>query len=442
MADQINAFLHAWELSPAGWTAPGYILIALIQCFLLINVIAVGALVFIWMERKIAGRIQDRLGPTRVGGKFGWLQTLADGLKLITKEDLMPDGADGLLFKLAPYLSFAASFTAFLALPFASGWAAQVLNISVFFVLAVLGLEVFGVILAGYGSGSKWAMFGAMREAAQVVSYEVPLALSVLVPVCLCGTMNLVTIADRQAGLFTNWLIFHDPFTFGVFGIFLVCALASVNRAPFDLAEAESELVAGFHTEYSGLRWSVFFMAEYGSMFVVSGLAVILFFGGWHGPIPIFELLASQAGFWPTYLANLAGCGNFILKTALGVTVMIWIRWTLPRPRVDQVITMCWKYCVPIAGVCFVGAVVVWQYLGLWSPNDLAPRQSPLAVRESWVLEQDPKVGTADKDDQDVPKDESADATGDGNVLVTSVEIGAVSQETRRYQPVVGSVWR
>ena len=380
MAQQIDAFLDAWMkwLIPASWTAPAYILTALIQCFLLINVIAVGALVFIWMERKIAGRIQDRLGPTRVGGKFGWLQTLADGLKLITKEDLMPDGADPLLFKIAPYLSFAASFTAFLALPFAAGWVALSLNIGVFFILAVLGLEVFGVILAGYGSGSKWSLFGGMREAAQVVSYEVPLGLCVLVPVCLCGTMDLVTIGNRQAGLFTNWLVFHDPFTFAVCWVFFTCALASVNRAPFDLAEAESELVAGFHTEYSGLRWSIFFMAEYGSMFVVSALAVILFFGGWHGPIPMLGSLANQPGL-VGYLVDLAGCANFVLKTALGVTVMIWVRWTLPRLRIDQVISMCWKYCVPIAAVCFVGAVVVWQYLGLPSPNNIAPARPALA---------------------------------------------------------------
>src|SRR5258705_5545765 len=175
-----------------------------------------------------------------------------------------------------------------MALPFANGWAAQEINVAVFFIIAVLGLEVFGVILAGYASGSKWSLFGAMREAAQVVSYEVPIGLCVVVPVLIVGSMNLVTIGEAQAGLFTNWLIFHDPFTFAVFWVYFTCAVASVNRAPFDLAEAESELVAGFHTEYSGLRWSFFFMAEYGSMFLVSGLAAILFFGGWEGAVPVF----------------------------------------------------------------------------------------------------------------------------------------------------------
>ncbi len=364
-----------------------YVVAALVHCVLLMHVVAVGALVFIWMERKVSGRIQDRLGPTRVGGKFGWLQTLADGIKLIAKEDLMPGEADALLFRLAPYISFAASFTAYFALPFSDGWVGQHLNVGAFFVLAILGLEVFGVILAGYGSGSKWSLFGGMREAAQVVSYEVPLGLCVLIPVMLCGSMNLVTIADWQKGWFTNWLIFHDPFTFVVFWVYFTCAMASVNRAPFDLAEAESELVAGFHTEYSGLRWSIFFMAEYGSMFLVSGLGAILFFGGWHGPIPIFHEMgwAGQQE-WTVlgYLANLAGCFNFMLKAVVGVTVMMWVRWTLPRLRIDQVITMCWKYCVPIAAICFVG-VLAWQYYDIPFINDLAPWQPRYELREHWL---------------------------------------------------------
>jgi hypothetical protein len=191
----------------------------------------------------------------------------------------MPEGADGMLFRLAPYVSFCASFCAFIALPFAFDFVGQRLNVGVFFVVAVLGLEVFGVILAGYASASKWSLFGAMREAAQVVSYEVPLGMCVVVPVMLAGSMDLVTIAEKQAGWITNWYIFHDPFTFVIFWVYVTCAVASVNRAPFDLAEAESELVAGFHTEYSGLRWSFFFMAEYGSMFLVSALAAVLFLG-------------------------------------------------------------------------------------------------------------------------------------------------------------------
>jgi len=372
----------------------GYALAAAIHLFLLINVVAVGALIFIWMERKIAGRIQDRLGPTRVGGRFGWLQTLADGVKLIAKEDITPKDADPLLFKLAPYVSFASSFTAYMALPFANGWAAQEVNVAVFFIIAVLGLEVFGVILAGYASGSKWSLFGGMREAAQVVSYEVPIGLCVVVPVLIVGSMNLVTIGEAQAGLFTNWLIFHDPFTFAVFFVYCTCAVASVNRAPFDLAEAESELVAGFHTEYSGLRWSFFFMAEYGSMFLVSGLAAILFFGGWNGPIPIFRMLhwayeQGETGWHPWgYFAQVAGVLNFILKAVAGVPVMMWVRWTLPRLRIDQVMTTCLKYCVPLAAICFLGAMVwklnAWPSIHYFAPQTYGYRFAD--VREDWVL--------------------------------------------------------
>jgi NADH-quinone oxidoreductase subunit H len=229
----------------------------------------------------------------------------------------------------------------------------------------------------------------------------------------IVGSMNLVTIGESQAGLFTNWLIFHDPFTFLVFWVYFTCAVASVNRAPFDLAEAESELVAGFHTEYSGLRWSFFFMAEYGSMFLVSGLAAILFFGGWNGPIPIFHMLpaipalgleGSAEGAWAYtqgetswrvlgYAAQVAGVINFILKAVVGVTVMMWVRWTLPRLRIDQVMTTCLKYCVPLAAFCFVFAML-WKVADLPSPHDLAQHtwgRSFAETRETWVLAKQPE---------------------------------------------------
>ena len=362
------------------WTITAFVAAALI-----LNVIAGGALVFIWAERKIAARIQDRLGPTRTGGRFGWLQSLADGIKLLAKEDLMPEGADGMLFRLAPYISFCASFCAFIALPFAFDFVGQRLNVGVFFVVAVLGLEVFGVILAGYASASKWSLFGAMREAAQVVSYEVPLGMCVVVPVMLAGSMDLVTIGEKQAGWFTNWYLFHDPFTFVIFWVYVTCAVASVNRAPFDLAEAESELVAGFHTEYSGLRWSFFFMAEYGSMFLVSALAAVLFMGGWNGPIPVATLLGLSEGTGDTanYFVRLIGCGNLLLKATLGVLLMMWVRWTLPRLRIDQVMTTCLKYCTPIAAAMFAGAML-WQ---LAFPGGVVRGLSRPAgeIREGWL---------------------------------------------------------
>lgn len=367
MAELLNKGLD-WLFSWVGGSIPagssvGYVVAALIYVSLLLGLVANAALIFIWLERKVSGRIQDRLGPTRVGGKFGWLQTLADGMKLLTKEDLVPGDADKMLFRIAPYVSFCASLAAFIALPFAGRdfpFVAQHMNIAVFFVLAVMGLEVFGVILAGYASASKWSLFGAMREAAQVVSYEVPMGLCVVVPVMLAGSMDLVFIGDKQQGWFTNWYLFNDPFTFLVFWVYFTCGTASVNRAPFDLAEAESELVAGFHTEYSGLRWSFFFMAEYGSMLAVSMLAAILFLGGWNGPIPIASLLGLtwENGDVTGYIGNLLGMINVIAKGFLLVTVMIWVRWTLPRLRIDQVMTTCLKYCTPLAAVMFVGAAI------------------------------------------------------------------------------------
>jgi NADH-quinone oxidoreductase subunit H len=345
--------------------------LAILEALLLVGFVAGSAVFFIWLERKVAGRIQDRLGPTRVGGRFGWLQTIADGIKLLVKEDLIPADADQMLFRLGPYIAFCGAFTAYLALPFANGWVAKPLSIGIFFMLAVMSTEVFGIILAGYGSGSKWALFGGMREAAQMVSYEVPMALCVLVPVIVAGSMDLNYISNLQAGGIWNWYVFHDPFTFLAFWTYFTCATAACKRAPFDLAEAESELVAGFHTEYSGLRWSFFFMAEYGAMFAVSGIAVLLFLGGWHtGFLPeLSSTLASLLGdaeqsygrYWLGWaIGNTINAVVFIVKSWLLVFVQMWVRWTLPRLRIDQVMMTCLKYLLPISCVLLLG-VSVWQ---------------------------------------------------------------------------------
>jgi NADH-quinone oxidoreductase subunit H len=215
-----------------------------------------------------------------------------------------------------------------------------------------------------------------------------------VVPVLLAGSMDLVVIGDHQAGWVTNWYLFNDPATFIVFWVYFTCATASVNRAPFDLAEAESELVAGFHTEYSGLRWSFFFMAEYGSMLTVSLLASILFLGGWHGPIPITELLGLQSGgwfegtaglWWSHVVCQALGVLNVLAKGVIGVSVMMWVRWTLPRLRIDQVMTTCLKYCTPISAVMFLGAAL-WHF---WLPHRnffglTAARAESYAVSEGW----------------------------------------------------------
>lgn len=350
-----------------------YYLVALVAAGLLIGFLLVSAIFSVWLERKVAGRIQDRLGPTRVGGKFGWLQTLADGIKLLVKEDIIPAPADQMLFRLGPYIALAGSFLAFIALPFGNGVVARDMNIGLFFMLAVMSTEVFGIILIGYGSGSKWSLFGGMREAAQMVSYEIPMALCILVPVIVAGSMNLSRVALQQRGLW-NWYVFHDPFTFCAFITYFTCAMASCKRAPFDLAEAESELVAGFHTEYSGFRWLVIFMAEYGSMFAVSGIASLMFLGGWSVGIPweLTDLMSGSAaltfdvlgqmidlGF---VLANVLNVIVFIAKGWFLVLVMMWVRWTLPRLRIDQVMMTCLKYLLPISCVLLLG-VSLWMLL-------------------------------------------------------------------------------
>jgi len=222
-----------------------------------------------------------------------------------------------------------------------------------------MSTEIFGIILAGYASGSKWSLFGGMREAAQVVSYEVPMAICVVVPVIVAGTMNLGTISKQQIGFFWNWYLFHDPFTFAAFWTYFTCATASCKRAPFDLAEAESELVAGFHTEYSGFRWLILFMAEYGSMFAVSGIATLMFLGGWHTGLWPWELTNTDNWLWLT-LGNVVNVLVFIVKGFLLVFVMMWVRWTLPRLRIDQVMMLCLKYMLPISCVLLLG-VSLWQ---------------------------------------------------------------------------------
>jgi NADH-quinone oxidoreductase subunit H len=378
---------------------PWLVIRALIVAVVLVSFFAGAFAFYVWLERKVAGRIQDRLGPTRVGGKFGWLQIPADGLKLLTKEDLIPAAADRFLFRLAVYVAFVGPFVAYMALPFGSDIVGVEMNIAVFFMLAVMSVEVFGIILAGYSSGSKWSLFGGMREAAQMVSYEVPLSICVVIPILVTGTMNLNLIGQQQAGWFWNWYLFHDPFLFITFWVYFTCATAECKRAPFDLSEAESELVGGFHTEYSGLRWGFFYMAEYGSMFAVSGIATILFLGGWYTGTGLEQFLEAAIGFgvWPT--ADDAGAGAyalyglgkamnvfvFIIKCWLLVFVMMWVRWTLPRLRIDQVMMTCLKYLLPISCVMLLGAslmALLWPGWLRWGSPPAYPAISRSVSRE------------------------------------------------------------
>ncbi len=373
-ADSIGGALTGLHIPGLGTLSPtaAFALAALIHAVLLFNVFGLSAFAFIWLERKVSGRIQDRLGPTRVGGRFGWLQSLADGVKLIQKEDLCPKDADPLLFRMAPFMVCIASFAAYILLPFSDGWVSVAADVGLFLLLAFLSLEVFGIILAGYSSGSKWSLFGGMREAAQMVSYEIPLAICALIPIIAAGTLNLNEIGEMQRGGFWNWLVFHDPFTFLACFMYFVVATASCKRAPFDLAEAESELVGGFHTEYSGMRWSFFFLAEYASMFVVSMVASVLFLGAWHTGLWFDDYLLRPLRENPShsfeatrYLANVFGLLVITAKGTVLIFVQMWLRWTLPRLRIDQVMTTCLKYLVPISCFLFLGAAIwplAWAY--------------------------------------------------------------------------------
>ena len=328
--------------------------------------VSVFAMLAIWMERKVSATMQSRIGPNRVG-PFGLLQSLADGIKLILKEDLIPGNADQLLFRLAPYLAFVPVFAAFLVLPFGPEWTFESrISSGLFWILAVLSLEVMGVILAGWASNNKWAIYGAMREACQVVSYEIPLGMSVIVAVMAAGTLNLVELGHLQSGGMHTWLIFRNPFTLIAFFVYFVASLASNKRSPFDLPESESELVSGFHTEYSGLRFSFFFFAEYAGMFVVGGIQTALFLGGWNDPFGLIGLYHQKWTESNNAVAlmglNAVAAGVFILKAMVIVFVQMWMRWSLPRPRIDQVLYVCVKVLMPIASVLLLGAAI-WPLL-------------------------------------------------------------------------------
>ena len=308
-------------------------------------------LVLVLAERKVAARFQNRTGPMRVG-PWGTLQTLADGIKLIFKEDFIPPQGDKFLFLLAPYIIFACSFAVFAAIPFGQNILVSPFNIGIFYIMAISSVIVMGVIMAGWSSNSKWSLLGSLRSAAQIVSYEIPLGLSILTVVMLVESLSMVNIVESQSNGVFSWLIFRTPFTFIAFFIFFISSIAEVNRTPFDLPEAESEIVAGFHTEYSGMRFALFFIAEYANMFAVSAIAVTLFLGGWEGVLPGYDILGGLPG--------------FVIKTLALVFLMMWLRWTLPRLRVDQLMNLCWKYFIPIAFFNILGTGI-W---GLIFPKD------------------------------------------------------------------------
>lgn len=323
------------------------------------TLMAVNAIVAVYVERKVGGFMQDRLGPMGQGyglhaGKWGVLQTVADAIKLLLKEDIIPRAADRKLFIAAPFILFIGAYISIAALPFNSFLQAVNVNIGILYILAVSSLSVIGLILSGWSSDNKWSLYGAMRSAAQIVSYEIPAGLSVIAVIMLAGSLNMQDIIRAQQGsvlwLLPNWFVFQNPFLFMAFFIYFVAGVAESNRTPFDIPEAESELVAGFHTEYSGIRWSFFFLSEYANMFIVSGIATVVFLGGWMSPIP--GLLDSPI--WQLFW--------FISKIAFLMFVVIWFRFTFPRLRVDQLMSVSWKVLLPWALLNIFG-VGIWTLI-------------------------------------------------------------------------------
>ncbi len=330
----IDSSLHN-AMSPF-WTTITEMLI--IGVLILLFYALVG-LFLVYAERKVCAFMQNRLGPNRVG-PFGIFQTIADLFKLLFKELIPIKNADGFLFNLAPFIVIIASFMAIAAIPFANGLHAIDLNIGVLYVMAVSAMGVIGVLLAGWSSNNKYSLIGAMRSGAQIVSYELSVGLSLITIVILAGSMQLSVIVEAQRD---GWFIFKGHLSaFIAFIIFLISSTAETNRGPFDLAEAESELTAGYHTEYSGIKFAFFFLAEYINMFIVASIAATVFLGGW----------------MPFHVGQWAGFNNamdfippfiwYIGKTFFVIFMMMWFKWTFPRLRIDQLLTLEWKYLLPI----------------------------------------------------------------------------------------------
>ena len=374
MGSGTNAFLELLR-SFAGDLAPSWVLVltsTVLAVGAAVTIISLNAMFSTWFERKVSGHIQCRFGPMYVGGWHGWAQALADGIKLLTKEDLIPRGGDRALFMFAPALLLGAIFGAMVAFPISPEIFFADLDLGVYFILALSALTTIGVVMAGWASNSKWSLYGAMREAAQVVAYEIPLGVSLLVPVMVAGTFNLLEASAGQSGWYgMKWYIFQNPFMLPAGALFFIATLAETKRAPFDLPEAESELVSGFLTEYSGIRWSFFFMEEYAAMLLMSAVAAVFFLGGFESPITHFTAAAwgtrlfveGDAGMTLNFAAipyHLAAATTLILKSFFGIFLMMWLRWTLPRIRIDQVMTMGYKYLTPLALLCVLGAGI-WE---------------------------------------------------------------------------------
>jgi NADH-quinone oxidoreductase subunit H len=316
------------------------------SCVVVFALLALMVLFLVWLERKVSAHIQDRLGPMYVGGWHGWAQTIADALKLLVKEDIVPDSADRTLFRMAPFIVFLGAFAAYVVLPFGASSIVADLNIGVLYILALGSLSVIGIIMAGWASNNKYSLIGGMRGVAQIISYEIPAAIAIMTVVIPAGSLSMVDIVNAQKGGIQNWFLLRNPFAFLGLIIYFVASLAEVNRTPFDIPEAESEIVAGYHTEYSGMRFAFFFLAEYANMFLVAGVATTLWLGGWTQVIP--------GSYFSQQL--IPGPIVFFLKALVVIFVQMWLRWSLPRLRVDQLMYLTWKVLLPISFVLLLGA--------------------------------------------------------------------------------------
>jgi NADH-quinone oxidoreductase subunit H len=370
---------------PASWplTEGVYIVAMMVLGMALTTFGAIFAGMVSWWERRVAGRMQSRIGPNRTG-PAGLLQFAADALKLITKEDLIPADADRILFRIAPYFVMCGFILTFVVLPFGYGASATNMNVGLFYVISITALVVVGILLSGWASNSKWALFGGIRAAAQVVSYEIPAGLVILVPVMMAGSLNMHSIIRAQGGYPWDWFMFQTPMGFAAFFVLFTALLAEGNRTPFDLPEAESELVAGYNTEYSGMRFGYFFLAEWGNLWVMSAILTTLFLGGWQVPGVQMSLLEGweASGGVPLWFYP-ASVVLFVGKVLTLVTVVVWIRWTFPRIRVDQMMSLCWKYLVP-AGLVLVVLTAVTEILSFRLFGEAAKRQAVFGEPRWW----------------------------------------------------------
>ena len=336
----VKDLLSSIGLSGSLLTIAAYGILAVV----VFSLLSVLALFLVWWERKVAGHIQQRFGPMR-NGWHGWYQTLVDGLKLLQKEDILVITRDKMVFFWAPIMCFVAAFAAYIVMPFGDGLIVADLNIGILYVIAITTFTIISLLMAGWGSNNKYALLGGMRSAAQVVSYEVPMVVSILIVVLSAESLSMVKIVEAQAGWIWNWNIFKMPVVGLVaFITYIIAAVAEANRTPFDLPEAEQELVAGFNIEYSGMKFAMFFLAEFINLFTVSAIAVTLFLGGWQG-----------FGFIPSFVW-------FFLKTFAVIFLLMLFRWTYPRLRVDQLMEFAWKFLVPLTFINLIVAAVMKHF--------------------------------------------------------------------------------